>query len=63
MAEGPYEYFEGIRARRVELVDEDGVVSAALFVEHESGLLGLHVGDREAHPAISIGVDEATNNP
>ena len=57
MAEGLYEYFEGVRARRFELVDDDGVVRAVLSVEHESGLIGLHVGDREAHPAISIGVD------
>jgi hypothetical protein len=63
MAEWPYEYFERVRARRFELVDDDRVVRAVHSVEHESGLIGLHVGDREAYPAISIGVDEATNNP
>jgi len=45
MPEGPYEYFEGVRARRFELVDDDGIVRAALSVEHESDLIGLHVGD------------------
>ena len=63
MAEQPYQYFERVRARRFELVDDDGNVRAALSVEHESGLVGLHVGDREAHPVISIGVDEVTNGP
>ena len=55
MVGGPYEYFERVRARRFELVDDDGNVRAALSVEHENGPIGLHVGDREAHPAISIG--------
>ena len=63
MAEEPYEYFERIRARRFELVDDDMNVRAALSVEHESDLIGLHAGDREAHPVISIGVDEETNVP
>lgn len=63
MVEGPYEYFDRVRARRFELVDDGGNVRAVLSVEHESGLVGLHVGDREAHPTISIGVDEATNDP
>jgi hypothetical protein len=63
MAQEPYEYFERVRAKRFELVDDDWNVRAALSVEHESGLIGLHVGDREAHPTISIGIDEATNDP
>jgi hypothetical protein len=63
MAEEPYEYFERIRARRFELVDDDMNVQATLSVEHESGPVGLHVGDRKAHPVISIGVDEETHVP
>ena len=63
MTVGPHEYLERVRARRFELVGDDGSVRAALSVEHQSGLIGLHVGDREAHPVISMGVDEGTNDP
>jgi hypothetical protein len=52
-----------VRARRFELVDDNENVRAALSVEHESRLVGLHVGDRETHPVISIGVDERMNDP
>lgn len=52
-----------VRARRFELVDNNGDVRAVLSVESDTGVIGLHVGNNEGIPVISIGVEPSTNVP
>jgi hypothetical protein len=52
-----------IRARRIELLDEDGNVSVVLEGEAE-GRAGLLISTPEAGaPTTTIGIDRASGNP
>jgi hypothetical protein len=54
---------EVIRARRIELLDEDGNVSVVLEGEAE-GQPGLLISTPEAGaPTTTIGIDKASGNP
>ncbi len=53
-----------VRAKRFELVGDDGSVHAVLSASPENGLVGLHVkGQRSDTTLISIGIEGDENAP
>ncbi len=57
---------EVVRAKRFELVDDEGNLRAVFCAEPESSeneLVGMHVGNNEGESVVFIGVDPDLNAP
>ena len=52
-----------VRAKRFELVDDDGNVRVALSAEPNNGMIGLHVSNSLGVPIVSVGVEPGTDSP
>jgi hypothetical protein len=52
-----------VRARRFELVDDEGTVCAALTARSEDGNMGIHLANAEGRIVASVAVEKETKIP
>jgi hypothetical protein len=52
-----------VRARRFELVDDEGRTRAVLTAEADTHLVGIHIANAAGRPAASMGLDPDQDFP